>query len=55
MSVSGSRATAQRALLEFAARKLDDLVSEFVFNGFSITRCTVNHGCRLYCRCDVFA
>jgi len=33
MSVSGSRATAQRALLEFAARKLDDLVGEFVFLG----------------------
>lgn len=33
MNVLGSRATAQRALLEFAARKLDDLVNEFVFLG----------------------
>ncbi len=33
MNVLGSRATAQRALLEFAARKLGDLGNEFVFLG----------------------
>lgn len=33
MNLLGSRATAQRSLLEFAAQNLGDLCSEFVFLG----------------------